>query len=255
MRIAIFGDVHGHWIAFRDAILHLHADSPLDLVLQVGDAQPIRTDEDLAYMPVPERYRHAGDFALAIQEPWPVPTLFVGGNHEPWNVLAALPDGGFLVPGLEYMGRAGLRTFGSLRIAGVSGVHSPRAIDRPRSKWPFSPERAREASYFHRDDLAKAAAFRRVDILLLHEWPTQMEAGRKPDWPKHWERVGAEPLGELVASLTPRFVFCGHMHRAERVQAGATTLVALDDFSTRPSKAVAILDGDPHGFRYQAGIH
>lgn len=244
MRIAVFGDLHGHWVAFREAILGLLAEGPLDLILQVGDAQPIRTEEDLAFLSVPEHHRTLGDYAL-VEDPWPVPTLFIGGNHEPFNVLAQLPDGGFLHPNLEYLGQAGVRTFGPLRIAGLSGVYSPRALDRPRPKWPFPPQQARQASYYRRADLAKIASLPNIDILLLHEWPTQLEAARNSDWPRQWEQVGAEPLGKLVAALKPRFVFCGHMHRAERIQVGPTTLVALDDFSTRPSRAVAVLEGNP----------
>lgn len=244
MRIAVFGDVHGQWIAFRDAILALHAEASLDLVLQVGDAQPIRDEKDLAYLPVPERYRALGDYGL-LDGPWPIPTLFIGGNHEPFNVMEALPEGGFLQPNLEYMGRAGYRTFGDLRIAGLGGVLSPRAIERPRLPWPFPPQHAREASYYRKADLAKVAASGKVDILLLHEWPTQMEKARSSNWPRHWEKVGSEPLGALVDELSPTFVFCGHMHHAARVQAGQTTIVALDMLRAGSNAAVAVLETEP----------
>jgi hypothetical protein len=248
VRIAVFGDIHGHWISFRDTVLRLHGEAPLDLVLQVGDAQPIRNELDSAYMPVPERYRALGEYAL-IQDPWPVPTLFIGGNHEPWNVLEALPEGGYLQPNLEYLGRSGLRTFGPLRIAGLSGVHSPRAIDNPRQRWPFPPAQARDASYYRREDLKRLARLAPLDVLLLHEWPPQMEDARKLDWPRHWERVGSEPLGQLVSTLKPRFVFCGHMHCPAQVQVGPSTLVALDDFGSRPDQAVAVLEGCPLALR------
>ena len=244
MRIAVVGDIHGQWIAFRDAVLALHAQVPLDLVIQVGDAQPIRNEEDLAYMPVPEHHRSPGDYAL-LDEPWPVQTLFIAGNHEPFNVLEAMPEGGVLRPGLEYLGRAGWRTIGGLRIAWLSGVLSPRAIDRPRLPWPFPPEQAREASYYRRADLAKVAASGKVDILLLHEWPSTMEKARSAEWPRHWEKVGSEPLGELVDNLRPTYVFCGHMHHAAKVQAGPTTIVALDMFRGKPGASMAILETAP----------
>jgi len=244
MRIAVFGDIHGHWIAFREAILALHAEAPLDLVLQVGDAQPIRDEQDLAYLPVPERHRALGDYAL-LDGPWPIPTLFIGGNHEPFNVLEAMPEGGFLQPNLEYLGRAGCLTIGDLRIAGLGGVLSPRAIDRSRLPWPFPPQQAREASYYRRADLAKVAASGKVDILLLHEWPTQMENARSADWPRHWEKVGSEPLGALVGKLRPTFVFCGHMHHAAQVNAGPSTIIALDMFKIGSDSAVAILETEP----------
>ena len=37
MRIAIFGDLHGHWTGFREEVLRLALEAPLDLVLQVGE--------------------------------------------------------------------------------------------------------------------------------------------------------------------------------------------------------------------------
>jgi lariat debranching enzyme len=159
-------------------------------------------------------------------------------------VLSPLPDGGFLRPGLEYLGRASQRTLGTLRVAGLSGVYSPRAFGRPRQRWPFSPEHARDASYYRQEELARLAHWPRPDILLLHEWPTQLEAARKPEWPRHWAKVGIEPLGELVDQLRPAFVFCGHMHCPAEVQTVHTHIVALDNFSSRPDQAVAILNGE-----------
>jgi len=102
MRIGIFGDIHGHWLAFREAILLCQAEAPLDLVLQVGDAQPIRDLQDLAFMPVPEKYRQFGSYAQ-IQEPWPVPML----EGEPGNlVLRPTPNlaglGRMLASGKSY---------------------------------------------------------------------------------------------------------------------------------------------------------
>lgn len=243
MRIAVVGDLHGCWVAFRDVIRRIQAEGPLDLVLQVGDAQPISSDEDLRYLPVPDRYLHHGDFTQVMDEPWPVPTLFVGGNHEPFNVLAPLPHGGDLIPNLSYLGRWGHRAYGNLRLGGLSGVHSPRAYDRPPLPWPFTPEHKKDASYYRRQDVEGLGASGQVDIFLIHEWPPQMEAAREATWPRHWASVGAAPLGGLVSTLRPRFVFCGHMHHRAECVIGATRIVALDDFSRRPLQSVALLEG------------
>jgi lariat debranching enzyme len=62
MRIAIFGDIHGHWCDFRDAVVELDSQASLDLVLQCGDAQPFRNEDDLEYMHCPKKYRELGDF-------------------------------------------------------------------------------------------------------------------------------------------------------------------------------------------------
>lgn len=244
MRIAIFGDLHGHWTDFRKEIVRLDRQAPLDLVLQVGDAMPIRDALDLSYTPVPAKHRKLGTFAQ-LKGPWPVPTLFIGGNHEPWNRLEAMPQGGPLLPGLDYLGRVGMRVFGPLRIGGISGIFSPRAFDGPRRPWPFGPDLAREATYFRRPDLDQARRWRQVDLLLMHPWPPQLVPEQGPEGRRTWTDVGVPPLGDLVKDLRPRFVFCGHMHHPGRAQAGTTQFVALDAFNERPDAAVAILEGPP----------
>ena len=35
MRIAVFGNIHGHWCDIRDAVFALQSEVPLDLVLQL----------------------------------------------------------------------------------------------------------------------------------------------------------------------------------------------------------------------------
>ena len=70
----------------------------------------------------------------------PVPTLFIGGNHEASNHLSELyvfkmlnPNpillndclrffGGWVAPNIWYMGMSGVVNFGGLRIAGLSGI-------------------------------------------------------------------------------------------------------------------------------------
>ncbi|WP_276961378.1 metallophosphoesterase [Ferrimicrobium acidiphilum] len=94
------GDVHGHWecvieaIALAEAIL---GKAP-DLVLQVGDAEPHRNEEDLAGCHAPKKYRSVGDLSALRQGDIRSPVYFIGGNHEPYVALDALP-GPFLLPG------------------------------------------------------------------------------------------------------------------------------------------------------------
>ena len=60
MRVAAYGDIHGHWLDFKESVLELHSREPLDLVLQCGDAQPFRDEADLEYMHCPSKYREMG---------------------------------------------------------------------------------------------------------------------------------------------------------------------------------------------------
>lgn len=245
MRIAVFGDIHGHWLEFRREVERIHALAPLDFALQVGDAISARDEGDMAYVPVPERYRRLGTFPL-VQDPWPVPTWFIGGNHEAWNILGQRLEGGEMVPNLGYLGRAGTRTLNGLRIAFLSGVYSPRAYDRPSPRWPFPPSQAKDASYYRRADVECLSRVPRPDLLLLHEWPTQMEAARASNWPKHWsDGVGIPVLGGLVDALRPPIIVVGHMHHPARARVGSSTIIALDDFANRPQSSVLILEGEP----------
>jgi Icc-related predicted phosphoesterase len=244
MRIAIFGDVHGHWCAFRDAVVQLHAAHALDLVLQCGDLQPIRDEADLEYMHCPRKYRELGDFRVFREggEVFPVPLLFVGGNHEPWSFLDQHRDGGQLVSNVEFLGRAGLKETGGLRIVGLSGNYSPEYFQRPHPEVPYPVSQRKQATYYNEQDIETALSFGHADILLLHNWPDIMNAARDDSWPPDWYHVGCEYLSMLVDGLTPHWVFCGHMHRAVRHRHRRTEIVCLSDFHREPEKAFAVID-------------
>jgi len=51
----------------------------------------------------------------------PVPTVFIGGNHEASNYLQEFPYGGWVAPNIYFL-NTGIFRFGSLRIGGVSGI-------------------------------------------------------------------------------------------------------------------------------------
>lgn len=244
MRIAIFGDIHGHWCDFRDAVVELDSQAPLDLVLQCGDAQPIRNENDLEYMHCPRKYRELGDFWIFYEgaEQFPVPVLFIGGNHEPWNFLDQNREGGVLAPNIEFMGRAGMHKIMGTRIIGMGGVYSPKHFSAPHPKWPYPISMRKQAAYFNSDDIDKVLGLGKADILLLHEWPSLMNGVRSEEWPSHWGNVGSETLTEIVELLSPKYVFCGHMHAPALYSNGKTEIVCLSDFHRDPENACVVLD-------------
>lgn len=82
----------------------------IDLLIICGDFQAIRNESDLETMAVPLKHRHIGSFWKYYSghvRP-PVPTLFIGGNHEAANHLWELYYGGFAAPDIYYMGAAGV---------------------------------------------------------------------------------------------------------------------------------------------------
>lgn len=244
MKILVAGDIHGHWCSFRDTVAELHRLVPLDLVLQCGDAQPFRNKADLEYMNCPPKYREVGDFWMFFEgeEAFPVPMLFIGGNHEPWNLLDEHRLGGVLAPNIEFLGRANVRDTAGLRIAGVSGVYSPKYFDVAHMASPYTVSRRKEATYFNKEDIARVSQRGNADILLLHEWPHLMNEARAASWPLQWGNVGSEHLSTVVDRIAPHWCFCGHMHFPAKHRSGPTQIVCLSDFHRNPADAIVILD-------------
>jgi hypothetical protein len=225
-------------------VLRLMESAPLGLVLQCGDAQPFRNESDLEYMNCPDKYRELGDFWWFFlgKEQFPVPMIFIGGNHEPWNYLDEHRDGGILVPNIEFLGRVGRREFNGLVVAGLSGVYSSKYFGKPHPAVPYPVSFRRQATYFNSQDINKASAFGRVDILLLHEWPSLMSTAEDKPWPSQWGQVGSDKLSFLVEFLKPRWVFCGHMHVLSRCKFEMTEMICLSDFARDTTNSFVVLD-------------
>ena len=244
MRIAVFGDIHGHWCDFRDTVLQLHKEKSLDLVLQCGDAQPFRNEEDLDYMHCPKKYRKLGDFRMFYegQEHFPLPLLFIGGNHEPWNYLDENKGGGILAPNIEFIGRFGKKKFHNIKIAGLSGVYSPKYFNAPHPPVPYPTNKRKQATYYNNTDIEQSFNFCGVDILLLHEWPSAMNNAKIENKPSHWRAVGSEYVSLVVDALKPRWIFCGHMHFPARHQHERTDIICLSDFHRDKENSFIIID-------------
>lgn len=216
---AVFGDVHGQ----LDAMVALARrferafGAKLDLVLQVGDLEPHRSESDVATMAAPARYRKLGDFhryaSGVARLPWEV--VFIAGNHEPYGWLDEHASGGELIPGLTYLGRAGAVERLGLRIGGLSGIYHPLHSERDRRASSSEGTKTwKLATYSTREEEARALALGSVDVLLLHDWPegllARADANRLPTL--EGETVGSPRGRLLVERLAPRLVFCGHLH-------------------------------------------
>jgi hypothetical protein len=101
LRVAIVGCTHGELDMLYRAIAACDAQAAdgrrVDLLICCGDFQACRNEGDLSCMSCPDKYLAMQDFyryysgaALA-----PVPTLFIGGNHEASNHAGELPQGGW----------------------------------------------------------------------------------------------------------------------------------------------------------------
>ena len=213
--IAACGDVHGQMHQMQEQLLQVEQCTGLQiaLVLQVGDFQPIRNQQDLDSLKVPSKYRSMGDFADFYQGTsrfnWPI--YFIGGNHEPVALLDQHPEGAELAANCHYLGRVGQRTFQGLTIAGLSGIYHEDTFttgSRAQTKKSIQETHGRTFSFCDRD-IDTLVSMTRPDILLLHDWPAGLDC---PDQQGRFIGRGCEISRTVVELLEPQLVLCGHQH-------------------------------------------
>lgn len=187
----VLGDAHADDPENREALLAAYRAADEERALQVGDL--------LCY-------------------DLPLPTWFVAGNNEEFDVVESLRRGDRALfdpdsrPRLLASSAVELE---GLRVAGLSGNYAPTQYDRSRGK--LSGERRR---HFVREDVERAMALPEVDVLLVHEAPHGLleVAGRD---------VGCEPVDELLEALSPELCLVGHHHRHAEATLGDTRVVSL----------------------------
>jgi hypothetical protein len=196
-----------------------------DLVLQVGDAEPYRNEDDLAGAHVPSKYRSMGLFSGLGAGDLSAPVYFIGGNHEPYVALDAC-EGPFPLqwsPGLDvfYLGRCGAaRLAGALRVGWLSGIYSPTVTPSRRDG------SIKSLCYFVATEvngtLAAAAELDGVDVLLTHDWPSGVGLARNGG------PAGNDPTRDLVETVRPALHLCGHMHFPLEAVIGTTVVHGLN---------------------------
>lgn len=217
------GDVHGHWESVIEAIDTATSTLgfPPDLVLQVGDAEPLRNQIDLDGVHTPKKYRKLGTFSALSPGDLRSPVYFVAGNHEPYPVLDGLGSP-FPVPwgddglGVYYLGRGGATVLeGKLTVAWLSGIYSPKTDANMR------PNSIKVRTYSSNSEVAETlragSKVGQVDVLVTHDWPSGLGLGH-----------GNDVVQQRTETLHPKLHICGHMHRAAERTIGATAIHALN---------------------------
>lgn len=228
MRVAVVGCAHGQLDALYAAVREAETVSgPVDLVVCPGDFQAIRNAADLSCMACPQKFRSMNTFwkYYSGEVTAPVPTVFVGGNHEAPNHLQELPYGGLVAPNMYYLGDAGVVNVRGLRIAGVSGVYVRHHYYTERNEQPPYPRNQVKSVYHARArDIERLMRLERgnVDIMLSHDWPqdiaysgdTEDLLKRKPFLRKEIEHqeLGHPGTKRVLQKMRPRFWFAAHMH-------------------------------------------
>ena len=248
MIIAGLGDVHGKW---REAMALVETAcaqagiqaSELAFILQVGDAEALRDEADAGQVIGPAKYRKLGDFPEVISGDIvvPAPLYFIAGNHEPYAALDA--DGGLVEgagmwgPGVTYLGRSGVVEIAGLRVGFLSGIFGEHAY-RLSEADSLKRRLGRQAAHYTAQELDKlrVALNAGVDILVTHDWPTDVaEAG-------HFGPPGDVRIRKLIEGYKPILSLHGHMHTPASAVIGDTQVecLAIVGFHGDPMAAVGI---------------
>lgn len=241
LRIAIQGCCHGSLDRIY-ATLQAREGPPIDLLLCCGDFQAIRNASDLQTLAVPEKYREIGTFwrYYSGQAKAPIPTIFIGGNHEASGYLQELFYGGWVAPNIYYLGAAGVVRFGGLRIGGLSGIYKSHDFAKGRYEMPpydkgtlRSVYHVRNVEVYRMKCLGARVSSeetsegdnhtrRPLDIMLSHDWPRGIERHgdtasllrKKKFFRQEVEdnTLGSRANEDVLHAIKPRWWFSAHLH-------------------------------------------
>jgi hypothetical protein len=167
---AIVGDVHGHhhrMVSMVESISNKKNVS-IQFVLQVGDFEAHRDENDLSSMDAPQKYRKLGDFrdyySGQCQFPWPL--YFIGGNHEPYGWYEEHINGFELTPACHYLGRVNCQEIYGIKVVGISGIYrEPKFISQRPNMSQCGYVSNKEYTYYNEKDIESAMNFGRCDVL------------------------------------------------------------------------------------------
>ncbi|KAI3872831.1 hypothetical protein MKW92_009656 [Papaver armeniacum] len=179
------------------------------------------------------------------QEVAPLPTVFIGGNHEASNYLWELYYGGWTMPNIYFMGFAGVIKFGTLCIGGLSGSYNACHYHLGHyKKPPYNENDTRSIYHLHEYDVYKLKQVEEpIGIFLSHDWPVGIDyaatgsfqekdsrkhmidyaatgsfhmIGLSHDWPVKKEiqenTLGSKAAANLLEKLNPPYWFSAHLH-------------------------------------------
>lgn len=220
------GDIHGALdrlyadvLAFEAALGETFAH-----VLHVGD---------FGIWPDPERVDRAtrahdgpGDFPrwFAERARVPRPTLFIAGNHEDFEFLAALRSDEVL-PGLRYL-RSGEATLlaGGVRVAGIGGCYGASDYELPTKKLQGGARR-----HYTREQVERVGRHGRIDVLLLHDAPAGTRLARRlPSGALQPYVSEAAGLGDAMTRTRPKACFFGHHHQRVDAEVSGVRCIGLN---------------------------
>ncbi|KAF9188354.1 lariat debranching enzyme [Haplosporangium sp. Z 11] len=228
MRIAVEGCCHGELDKIYWTIQEREKKFgyKVDLLLICGDFQAIRNEADLETMAVPRKYLQLGTFHkyYSGERRVPIPTIFIGGNHEASNYLWELYHGGWVCPGIYFLGYGGVINVGGLRIGGMSGIYKQAHYETGHYEiLPLNDNHKRSIYHVRKYDVYKMLQVREpMDVFLSHDWPLGIEQYGNTEWllrrKKHFinevksNTLGSPAFEQVLASVRPAHWFSAHLH-------------------------------------------
>ncbi|KAK1550255.1 hypothetical protein Q3G72_016222 [Acer saccharum] len=228
MRIAVEGCMHGDLDNVYKTLQYMETinNYKIDLLLCCGDFQAVRNEKDMESLSVPRKYREMKSFwkYYSGQEVAPIPTIFIGGNHEASNYLWELYYGGWTAPNIYFLGFAGVVKFGNVRIGGLSGIYNARHYHLGHyERAPYNESTIRSVYHVREYDVHKLMQVEEpIDIFLSHDWPCGItDHGNWKElvrYKQHFEKeiqdgtLGSEAAAQLLEKLKPSYWFSAHLH-------------------------------------------
>ncbi|XVE97317.1 hypothetical protein REPUB_Repub03eG0009200 [Reevesia pubescens] len=274
MKIAVEGCMHGDLDKVYETIKYIQntRNIKIDLLLCCGDFQAVRNEKDMESLSVPPKYREMKSFwkYYSGQEVAPIPTIFIGGNHEASNYLWELYYGGWAAPNVYFLGFAGVIKFGNIRIGGLSGIYNARHYhlghhERP----PYNDSTIRSVYHVREYDVHKLMQVEEpIDIFLSHDWPLGItDYGNWRElvrYKKHFKdeiqqgTLGSKAAAQLLEKLKPSYWFSAHLHckftaLVQHEEGGPVTkFLALDKcLPRRKFLQIVDIESDPGPYEVQ----
>lgn len=185
----VLGDAHADDTSNRRALLTAYEESDADAALQVGD---------LLYYDLP------------------LPTWFIAGNNEDFDVVESLRAGKTPVgtTNAHLLTSTAVEIEG-IRIAGLSGNYAPTQYNNTRAELEGNRRR-----HFVREDVEGVKGLTEVNVFLIHEAPHGLLQTDGYD-------VGCKHIDTILRNLEPDLCLVGHHHQHTESTFGQTTVISL----------------------------
>lgn len=228
MKVAIEGCCHGELDNIYASVAEVERRDgiAIDLLVICGDFQAVRNKNDLGTMACPDKYKRMNTFYkyYAGKKTAPVPTIYIGGNHEASNYHHELFHGGWVCPNIYYLGFGAVVKFGGLRVAGLSGIFKGHDYKKGHFEAPPYDRSTQRSTYHIRDfDIARMLQVTpEPDIFVSHDWPQGIyhhgnvqQLIRKKSFLAQEIRdnsLGSPPLRTVLETIRPKYWFSAHLH-------------------------------------------